>query len=639
MGREGEGVGERTGSPACRRDLEKEATSTSEPAGVNLGSKLLSTNQMNSRATPDPSTRTLACVRSMAHEESMTEDVFEPSPQRSTAQPSDRRMLVVPSVASVKNKIQQFETLTQKNQRDFQRPRRAFSVPEHLGRKAGEGASKAGRERPIRLQGRSRRKEAASIKLLNFNNNSNSTEIAELQHSPSPDLSSSVSDNDKTPTNTPQDSPFYPQDDSPFHPQEDSPFHPQEDSPFHPQDDSPFHPQEDSPFHPQEDSPFYPGGGSPAFTPPAQPHTSSQETNSHLLRGSLVPPLPLSSPSSLPHTGGDLDAWVAGLNRKIERWDCDEEDDEGTEKDEDSNYDSDESSVTITSNMSQSDRRSFCLSLAELCNFGGVDYETEPEMEDWPPGRSASLSSDVSALSCVSVLDSEELDRLLDDVRSLGDDTLQNYEDVQVVVLHKEVGIGLGFTVAGGEDQNKPVTVHRVFSSGVAALEGSIREGDLVLSINGTSLSGSAHWQALRTLRKARTLGMGVVVLRRGVASKPVKGLTGADMQGRKQTPSTNTGQRLCVRLEKGSRDLGFTLEGGLGCSLGDRPLSVQKIFLGGPVNKVCPGDEVLEIQGVSVVGMRRLEAWTLIRRLPPGPVDVLLHRPLNTSHIHSQSL
>ena len=145
MGREGEGVGERTGSPACRRDLEKEATSTSEPAGVNLGSKLLSTNQMNSRATPDPSTRTLACVRSMAHEESMTEDVFEPSPQRSTAQPSDRRMLVVPSVASVKNKIQQFETLTQKNQRDFQRPRRAFSVPEHLGRKAGEGASKAGR--------------------------------------------------------------------------------------------------------------------------------------------------------------------------------------------------------------------------------------------------------------------------------------------------------------------------------------------------------------------------------------------------------------------------------------------------------------------------------------------------------------
>lgn len=30
---------------------------------------------------------------------------------------------------------------------------------------------------------------------------------------------------------------------------------------------------------------------------------------------------------------------------------------------------------------------------------------------------------------------------------------------MQVVVLHKEVGMGLGFSVAGGIDQNKPVTV------------------------------------------------------------------------------------------------------------------------------------------------------------------------------------
>lgn len=36
---------------------------------------------------------------------------------------------------------------------------------------------------------------------------------------------------------------------------------------------------------------------------------------------------------------------------------------------------------------------------------------------------------------------------------------LQNCEDVHVVVLHKEAGSGIGFTVAGGVDQNKPVTV------------------------------------------------------------------------------------------------------------------------------------------------------------------------------------
>lgn len=61
----------------------------------------------------------------------------------------------------------------------------------------------------------------------------------------------------------------------------------------------------------------------------------------------------------------DMDAWVAGLKIKVwnDNEDGYEDDDESTQKDEDSNYDSDsgESSVTITSNMSQSDRRSFCV--------------------------------------------------------------------------------------------------------------------------------------------------------------------------------------------------------------------------------------------------------------------------------------
>lgn len=38
---------------------------------------------------------------------------------------------------------------------------------------------------------------------------------------------------------------------------------------------------------------------------------------------------------------------------------------------------------------------------------------------------------------------------------------MQDYDDVHVVVLHKEVGVGLGFSVAGGVDQNKPVTVRK----------------------------------------------------------------------------------------------------------------------------------------------------------------------------------
>nr|XP_046256242.1 uncharacterized protein si:dkey-92i15.4 [Scatophagus argus]XP_046256243.1 uncharacterized protein si:dkey-92i15.4 [Scatophagus argus] len=332
----------------------------------------------------------------------------------------------------------------------------------------------------------------------------------------------------------------------------------------------------------------------------------------------------------------DLNAWSAGLNTKFKEWnngeDNFEDDDESTQKDDDSNYDSDsgESSVTITSNMSQSDRRSFCVSLSDLCNFAGVDYESENDSDEWQStGRSASLSSDMSALSCVSVLPSEELDRLLEDVRSLGDNNLKNYDDVQVVVLHKEVGAGLGFSLAGGVDQNKPVTVHKVFPSGVAAQEGSIQEGDQVLSINGTSLCGYVHWEALRVLRRAKARDLSVVVLRKGGVCTTCKGGTQTNNPGPTQTEFSETGQSVCVHLEKNSRDLGFSLQGGVGSSAENRPLTVQKIFQGGPVDKVCPGDEVLEIGGVSMVGMRRLEAWTLIRKLPPGPVDVVLRRPL----------
>nr|XP_020497605.1 uncharacterized protein LOC109990008 [Labrus bergylta]XP_029134734.1 uncharacterized protein LOC109990008 [Labrus bergylta] len=333
----------------------------------------------------------------------------------------------------------------------------------------------------------------------------------------------------------------------------------------------------------------------------------------------------------------DLDAWVAGLSPTIKVWNDDEDDfeddDESTQKDEDSNYDSDsgESSVTITSNMSQSDRRSFCVSLSDLCNFAGVDYESENDSDEWQSvgRRTASLSSDMSAFSYVSVMPADELDKLLEDVRSLGDSTLQDYNDVQVVVLHKDVGVGLGFSLAGGIDQNKPVTVHKVFHLGVAAKEGSICEGDQVLSINGTALSSYAHWEALRVLRRAKTRDLGVVVLRKGGMSNVSKEGAQTKSQEPTATQTTETGQLMCVRLEKNNRDLGFSLEGGVGSSQVDRPLTVQKIFQGGPVDKVCPGDEVVEIEGVSMGGMRRLEVWTLIRRLPPGPVDVVLRRPL----------
>lgn len=84
---------------------------------------------------------------------------------------------------------------------------------------------------------------------------------------------------------------------------------------------------------------------------------------------------------------------------------------------------------------------------------------------------------------------------------------------------------------------------------GVAAQEGSIREGDQVLSINGTSLCNCLHWEALRVLRRAKARNLGVVVLRRGKISSACKGGKELDNPGPTLTQFTETGQRLCFTL------------------------------------------------------------------------------------------
>nr|XP_020462832.1 pro-interleukin-16-like [Monopterus albus] len=625
---------------------------------------------------------------------STSEDVFEFNSQKITLKTAEwkKEMLSAPSATSVKNKISQFEALSQRNQGYVPMPRRAMSAPTHLisgstkpttgglkdkweGSREGEGAgvkperslsvdenglrrgkkeregndlvenewekrsnncgeefgkySRLKRALEIPLNGGVQRQpqhffidetdfskvfspEEASEKDLSTNNKttvlvSSDTSTGVPKKSPCV-VSSPLSDDDKTPTNTPNHSPFL----SPT---------------TQPENVIPTAYRYDS------TSVFTKSVKSPDPQSPPLPCPLATFSHSSL-------PEPISPDVNTAYQKGkkrvlDLDAWVAGLSSDIKVCNDteDEDDDESTQKDEDSNYDSDsgESSVTITSSTSQSEHMSFCVNLSDLYNFAGVEYESENDSDDWRSTgqRSMSVSSDVSILSCVSLMPTEELDRLLEDVRNLGDNTRQDYDDVQVVVLHKEIGVGLGFSVAGGMDQNKPVTVHKVFHLGVAAQEGSIREGDQVLSINGTALCGCTHWEAVRVLRRAKTREMGVVVLKRGdVNSAFTRGVQESN-QGPTQTQSIETDQCVCVHLEKNSRDLGFSLEGGVGSSLGNRPLTVQKIFQGGPVDKVFPGDEVVEIEGMSMVAMSRLEAWTFIRRLPPGPVDIVLRRPL----------
>ncbi|XP_051920054.1 pro-interleukin-16 [Hippocampus zosterae] len=228
------------------------------------------------------------------------------------------------------------------------------------------------------------------------------------------------------------------------------------------------------------------------------------------------------------------------------------------------------------------------------------------------------------AQSVISAIPSEEIEMLIKEVRALDEDALTQLQDIHVVILHKEEGAGLGFSIAGGCDrESKALTVHKVFPNGLATQEGTIQKGDEVLSINGQTLRGVAHADATAALRQARTPQLAVVVVCKR-AEEQREGTSEESICAMEES-----GTLVSVELKKGAGGVGFTLEGGKGSLHGHRPLFINRIFKGGAAEKCslqC-GDQVLQVQGTSLQDMTRFEAWNMIKALPDGSITVDIRR------------
>uniref|UniRef100_UPI00398E4EA2 pro-interleukin-16-like n=1 Tax=Pristiophorus japonicus TaxID=55135 RepID=UPI00398E4EA2 len=299
---------------------------------------------------------------------------------------------------------------------------------------------------------------------------------------------------------------------------------------------------------------------------------------------------------------------------------------------------SDESVMTTQSDVSQLDK-SYSISLAELRECGLESREDVRRVGHLD--QSASLRSNVSFISVVSLIPNDELERLLDEVKCLEEETLQCAEDIQVVVLHKEEGAGLGFSIAGGVDhENKMVTAHKVFPNGLAAQEGTIQQGDEILSINGNCLKWVTHSEALGFLHRARPATQAIVVARRVSEAERDggrKGSVASDMERGGKDPDTEPeglGESVTVELMKNNAGLGFSLDGGKSSSQGDKPLTIKKVFPGGSADRtglIGSGDHLMRVGDESCQHLTCYEAWNLIKALPEGPVAIVVQRRQHT--------
>ncbi|XP_044132332.1 PDZ domain-containing protein 2 isoform X1 [Bufo gargarizans] len=277
---------------------------------------------------------------------------------------------------------------------------------------------------------------------------------------------------------------------------------------------------------------------------------------------------------------------------------------------------------------------------------GGYDGEIA---EDWELARRFwSVSLDQLT---VSTRDQQKLQTVLTSVESTSDvialiqeakTQVEKKEDVYFVVLSKEEGAGLGFSIAGGIDlEQKAVTVHRVFSKAATSRDTIIERGDRILSINGHSLRGAAHGDALSALHRAKLNREAVVVIRKeGDRERPCRPDTsgaggrhptsGRDVSMATDAADVDLRDAVCVELHKTSAGLGFSLDGGKASIYGDRPLFIKRIFKGGAAEqagRIEAGDEIISIGGKALIGLMHYDAWNIIKAVPEGPVQLLIRK------------
>ncbi|CAM9975851.1 unnamed protein product [Lampetra fluviatilis] len=117
----------------------------------------------------------------------------------------------------------------------------------------------------------------------------------------------------------------------------------------------------------------------------------------------------------------------------------------------------------------------------------------------------------------------QEASRVYEDPQSLYEDSQRNsYQEITIHLRRQEAGFG--FRILGGEELGQPIRIGAIVPGGSADLDGRMRSGDELVSVDGIPVSGKSHRSVIGLMQQAARNGLVALTIHRPTLSAGAQG-------------------------------------------------------------------------------------------------------------------